>query len=510
MQSRQTAFNLLSGILALMISLAVNFFLSPFIVRHLGEEANGFMQLANNFVTYASLLTLAFNSMASRFITVSYHKKHVAAARQYYSSTILCNLIILAVLIPVALMIVIHLDKVVQIGRAGLRDTQLLFFYIFMNFFANLFLSVYNISMFVKNKLYLQNAITLARCALNAVLLLVTFYRFPPHIFYVSLVSLILTIATFPPTIHIHKKLLPELGFRFSEFRLDTVKAMFSSGIWNSVNQGGNMLMTGLDLLLANWFVGPKMMGVLSIAKLVPTAIINLCGTINTNFAPDLTIWYAKENREELLKRIRYNMKISTVLISTCIITFCAYGIPFYRLWMSTMDAEMLTVLSVLTMMAFIPWAGPQTLYNIFTVTNHLMVNSVAFISTGIMNIAIVLILLKATNWGVYAIAGVSSGLTVIRNLAVTAPYTAKLLHLKWYEFYKDVAASLLCSGINLVVAIGIQTLIRPTGWVTLIFSVGVTYVLTVLLDTLLILNRRERSLLFQKLKLRRKSNESD
>ncbi|HEX3026780.1 MAG TPA: hypothetical protein VHR42_06090, partial [Clostridia bacterium] len=66
MQSRQTTFNLFSGILALMISLAVNFFLSPFIVRHLGEEANGFMQLANNFVTYASLLTLAFNSMASR------------------------------------------------------------------------------------------------------------------------------------------------------------------------------------------------------------------------------------------------------------------------------------------------------------------------------------------------------------------------------------------------------------------------------------------------------------
>ena len=50
----QTMFNLASGILAMLVNLCITFFLSGFIVENLGEEANGFTQLANNFVTFAS------------------------------------------------------------------------------------------------------------------------------------------------------------------------------------------------------------------------------------------------------------------------------------------------------------------------------------------------------------------------------------------------------------------------------------------------------------------------
>lgn len=74
-QNVQTILNLSSGILTMIIQLIVNFFLSSYIVCTLGEEANGFTQLANNFVTYATLITLAFNSMSGRFISVSYHQK---------------------------------------------------------------------------------------------------------------------------------------------------------------------------------------------------------------------------------------------------------------------------------------------------------------------------------------------------------------------------------------------------------------------------------------------------
>ncbi len=39
------------------------------------------------------------------------------------------------------------------------------------------------------------------------------------------------------------------------------------SGIWNSVNQCGHLLLTGLDLLLSNLFVSPYAMGVVAVSK---------------------------------------------------------------------------------------------------------------------------------------------------------------------------------------------------------------------------------------------------
>ena len=131
--------------------------------------------------------------------------------------------------------------------------------------------------------------------------------------------------------------------------------------------------------------------------------------------------------------------------------THLSFGVQFYSLWVPSLDAKALTILSLLTCMAFIPSAGTQTLYNVFTATNHLKVNSVAFLTTGILNLGVVYFLLGHTSLGVYAIAGVSSSLTIVRNLLITAPYTAKLLELPWYEFYKDVGISLLCCALNLV-----------------------------------------------------------
>ena len=83
-----TIINILSGIVVMLVNLGINFIVSPYIVATLGEEANGFTQLANNFVTYASLLTIAFNSMAGRFISINFHRGNKEKVKQYYSSVL--------------------------------------------------------------------------------------------------------------------------------------------------------------------------------------------------------------------------------------------------------------------------------------------------------------------------------------------------------------------------------------------------------------------------------------
>ena len=54
-QSKQLIINMSASFIAYGVSLFISFFLSPYIVRTIGVEANGFVGLANNFVSYYRL-----------------------------------------------------------------------------------------------------------------------------------------------------------------------------------------------------------------------------------------------------------------------------------------------------------------------------------------------------------------------------------------------------------------------------------------------------------------------
>lgn len=122
-----TFVNIMTGIVVMIVNLGISFFVSPYIVATLGEEANGFTQLANNFVTYASLLTIAFNSMAGRFISINYHRGNTEKVNQYYSSIIVCNVMMICILGPIFAYVVKHLEQIINIQNADLSDLKILF-----------------------------------------------------------------------------------------------------------------------------------------------------------------------------------------------------------------------------------------------------------------------------------------------------------------------------------------------------------------------------------------------
>ena len=467
-----TAFNVASAIITLGVQMAVSFFLSSYLVATLGEAANGFTQLANNFVSYASLVTLAFNSMGSRFISAAYHCGKVEDSVAYYSTLIVCNAILCLVFLPLAAVVLANLGSIVNMGNADPADVRMLFAFVFANFGANLFVSLFCSAMFVVNKVYIQNAINLVRNVLNAALLVFAFSFFTTRVCYVSLVALLLTIVSAPVCYVIKRGVVPELTFSAKAFSGKFVRDLTSSGIWNTVNQCGNILTTGLDLLFANWFVGASPMGVLSVAKTVPAAISTLATTLNNNLEPELVIVYTKEGVKGLRRRLKMDIRLSNFIVTAPIGVFCALAPMFYGLWMPSLDARELTVLSILTISNFIPWAGPQVMFNVFTVMNKLKVNSVTYFVGAVLNVALVLLALNFTELGIYAIAGISAFISIVRNLVIIAPYVSRLLELPWWSMYGEVVISLLSVGASIVVATAFGALIPASSWAALALDI--------------------------------------
>ena len=88
MNKRQTFINLIMNTVAFAVQFVISFYISPLIVSNVGASAYGFIGVATDFVSYASIIATVFNSVASRFIADAFYRKDYKRANDYFNSLI--------------------------------------------------------------------------------------------------------------------------------------------------------------------------------------------------------------------------------------------------------------------------------------------------------------------------------------------------------------------------------------------------------------------------------------
>ena len=98
--------------------------LTPYITDRVGTEAYGFVQLAKNIAQYATIITVALNSFAARFIAVAYHREDLEEANTFFSSTFFGDLVLGGVILAVAAVCIRFLDRIFVIPAAIVPDVK--------------------------------------------------------------------------------------------------------------------------------------------------------------------------------------------------------------------------------------------------------------------------------------------------------------------------------------------------------------------------------------------------
>ena len=124
---KQNSINLITNLLAFVINAGINFFLTPYLLEQLGTESYGFIGLANDFVGYASIVTVALNALAGRYITISFHKGDYEEANKYFNSVTFANAMIAGVMAIISVIFIFSMDKILSIPSEILWDVKLLF-----------------------------------------------------------------------------------------------------------------------------------------------------------------------------------------------------------------------------------------------------------------------------------------------------------------------------------------------------------------------------------------------
>lgn len=494
---KQVYINLIAQTLAFAVNLGISFFLTPFIVNHIGVEANGFVGLANNFVEYAQLITVALNSMAGRFITIKIHQKNEEDANKYFTSVFFANLFLSIILTIIFTFVVIFLGNIVNISNDILGDIKILWALIFANFIISIFASIFSISTFVENRLDMTAISNIRGIIIKAVILVVCYKFFRPFTFYVGIAMIALGLNNLISHIIYKNRLVPNLKIRKRYFNFKYLKELLSAGIWNSVSKLSSILSSGLDLIITNIFVNSVAMGVMNLSKTISNIVLSLFGTLASIFAPQLTISFAEGDSEGMKKQLISSIKLMGLFSAIPIAVLIGFGKSFYELWVPSQNAVLLEILTIITSLNLIFALPLEPLYNIFTVKNKIKISSIALVIFSICSITTVFVGLNFIyneDFKIIYIASVGAFYNILRVLTFLPIYGAKCLDFKNTTFYPAILKNTLSVVILVIIAFGINFVLNINSWVKMIVACMLLGMVGLVINIFILFNREERN----------------
>lgn len=498
---KRFAINLAANMFAFTLNLLIGFFLSPYIVDTLGKVAHGYVSLGSNFIMYVTLLSTALNSFSGRYIMIEEQQNRPDGVQKYFNSVYFGNIFLILCLIAPCTLLIVFLNKVINISDDYFRDVQILWAFLFLTLFINLLSGTYKTSTFVKNRLDLSAINEATANLLRVVLLLILFCILRPSVWIIGIVALICAIYKLTVNRSYQRKLMPYLKPQIRFFDMKAVKTLCAKGIWNSFYQLSAILLLGLDLLIANLLINEEQMSYLSIAKVIPGYFQSFILMICAMFNPGLTFAYARNDIQKIVKEEHFAIKFVSFLSIVPLMGLIVFGARFLRLWMPALSPDEITkvhLLLVLTILPMVLSVFIQPLIAINTITAKVRLPVIVTASLGVLNIIFVFFLLQTTTLGIYAVAGVSSVFLLMRNIFFVPMYAAHSLNLKWKTFYKCIFRGVLCSAGIFIFFRVIYQYVPIETWSTLLITAVIAGVLGESLVFQFLFSREEKKQVLQ------------
>lgn len=443
--------------------------LTSYITENIGIEAYGFVSIAKTFADYGGILTIALTSFVVRYITIHYYNNEIKEAQSYYVSSINASLVLCLILTVVSAIIVANLEVLIVIPDYLIATVKLLFVAVFAAFLATTLSTPFSIGFYTKNRLDLSGIIKIISYISEIIVILLMFKLFQPTLWFVGLGSLAASITVLLGNILANKKLAPAFHYDISLHSNKKVKVLISNGFWNSVNQLGNTLNSGLDLLVSNAMLTGIQTGQIAVAKSIGAIFSTLSGIIFQPLQPELLRTYSEGINESFIKQLKKSMKLCGFFGSLVFSGFFGLGSLFYKLWLPSQDAKLLHALTLVTVFTFIMDLFLQPIYYVNTLTVKNKIPCFVTIAGGLLNVCGMYFLIKYTNMGVYSVPITTAVIMFCINFFFNPMYASWCLKIKKTYFYPLIFRHLFATVVMCATFWEINKLINPCSWIGLI-----------------------------------------
>jgi O-antigen/teichoic acid export membrane protein len=445
LRGRHIARNVLFNWFGTITSMAVGFFLSPFILHRLGNIAYGVWVLAVSVVGYLSLLDLGMQRSILRFVSQGHTKQDHQGASEAISAALWVRLQIsvLALLLSVGLAIVFpHLFKIPADLANDARKAILL---IGATTAVTMSVGVAGGVLSALNRYDLLNYVSLAQSAVRVIGVIVVL-RQGHGIVAIAVCEFIATVVGNLLMVVVARRLYPELRVRVARPQKETLRKIWSYSSYTFLITIAVQLVYQTDNMVVGAFVSTAAVTFYSIANSLCRYAGQVIGSMDSTFMPAASTYEAAGNKEGLLMLYKNGTRAMIMVSMPMVITLIIRGPSFIGLWMGPQYSHSSgTVLIILCIALFFSYANRTAAAISLGVEKHKTVAKWA-IGEGVSNLVLSVILV---HW--YGIYGVAFG-TLVPNLIVQLGfwprYISKLVGLSSFEVIWNVWGPMVLASI--------------------------------------------------------------
>ena len=498
MVANQIKTGVLLGYLNIFFVNVIGLFLTPFIIRCLGDSEFGLYSLIGTFVAYLSLMDLGLNNTIIRFVSLFRAKKDKSGEEQFLGTImVIYGFISLAVVLLGGIMYY-NIDLIFgsSLSIAELYKAKIMYLILIFNVVIVLPCGSFNAICTAYERFIFSNAIKIFRYLLrSATVICVLMYGGGA----ISIViidtsfNIIIALVTY---LYTKKKL--NIKYDFSQRDWGAIKHIFSYSIWIFLIA----ISQSLQWQAGQTFVGIVMdtvqVAVFAVGVMLGSYYGAFTGVLNTMLLPKASRMILdnstpKQLTDTMIRVARFNNLLSFLILGG----FIVFGQDFIRLWVGDTYMESWAIAVLVMLSVTVPLSqsfGQSILEAKMKIRFRSIFNTISLI------VGVIIGFIMTKHYGIIGMATSICLALIINSIAINW-YFYKIFNFRVFDFFLcSFFPFILCS----FVLVGGVLLFKDSltivdNWFQLIFAGCIYVVLYIVTSFVFVLTKEERDILLKR-----------
>jgi len=412
---KRFAVNVVMNWTATAVNMIVPFFLTPFVVHHLGSTAYGVWILAVSTTSYLGLLDLGLRSAIIRYVSKAHAQSREVESNDVISTALIIRILIALVVACASVVLAFVTPKIFKLPAGLVQAAQITVLMCALGVAINLVSGVFSAVLSALNRFDVLSSITMSQTIFRAtgVLLLLLSGRGLISLAYWEIVVILsAAIATTFLVLRIYPPALPRIGWPSREL----LRTLWSYSFTTFVFMLAVQIIVNTDSLVIGAVLSVTMVTFFTIGSSLISYAQQVSSAVSTMFVPMASGLEASGRFEDLRRLLIRGTQGMLGLSLPIAIALFFRGETFINLWMGPQYGQISeTVLRILTIALFLSMADSTASAIIMAMGRHKMM-TIWTVGEALLNLGISVVLAKKL--GLYGVAWGTSISMVIIHLA--------------------------------------------------------------------------------------------
>jgi O-antigen/teichoic acid export membrane protein len=465
---RQMARSIVSNWATFAFSAGVNFFVSPLVVRSLGETQYGAWTLLVAVVGHLGLLDLGVRSAVTRYVAQFHAAERHDRASLLYAAALRIFAIAGVTAMLLSAILAMLIGHVFNIPRELIGIARVVAVIGGVNVAASLLSGVFGGVLIGLERFDYSNALEISVGTFRAIAVVLALKE-RHGLIALSLIQLFATILRGAGSVYYTRKFYPNLKLGVQRWDQESGRLIFKYGLTASFLHVTATLMAYGDTLVLGALLPIGMITYFAIAGNLIEYARSVVSGISQTLSPRLSALQAGGQQSDLQGALMTSARLSTLVVVPIVATFIVRGHSFIALWMGNEYADLSgRVLSVLAI-TLIPLGGYQVMAAaLFGISKHGRLVPV-FVAECICNFVLSIVWVRH-----YGVIGTAFGTLVPRlivSLFIGPWFVHRTLDVPIRTFWFSVFVRPVAAAIPFAIASGIVDRVLPARNLSIFFA---------------------------------------